>query len=194
MTDESTRVLVQRIQTGDAVATEDLFSRYLPQVTRMVALELGVSRFALPAEAEDLVQDAILRALRALPNYEIRSPGSFAAWLSRIVLNVVRQRRHDLAGRKQKALWQRYGDLELTDSFFPGKAETPSRIVTSAESNEQLEKALLSLPGLYRRVLSLRHLGGATYAEIAQELGKTEASCRKIAQRAIEMLRAAMAK
>lgn len=194
MTDESTRVLVQRIQTGDAAATEDLFRRYLPQVTRMVALELGVSRFALPADAEDLVQDTILRALRALPEYEIRSPGSFAAWLSRIVLNVVRQRRQDLAGRKQKALWQRYGDLELSDSFFPGKVDTPSRIVTSAEANEQLEQALLSLPGLYRLVLSLRHLGGATYAEIAQELGKTEASCRKIAQRAIDMLRAAMAK
>jgi RNA polymerase sigma factor (sigma-70 family) len=56
-----------------------------------------------------------------------------------------------------------------------------------------LEKALLALPSLYRRVLSLRHIAGATYAEIAQELGRTEASCRKVAQRAVEMLRAEMA-
>ena len=90
-------------------------------------------------------------------------------------------------------LWQRYGDLELSESFFSAREDSPSRILSGSESNQRLEKALLALPSLYRRVLSLRHIAGATYAEIAQELGRTEASCRKVAQRAIEMLRAEMA-
>jgi RNA polymerase sigma factor (sigma-70 family) len=87
-------------------------------------------------------------------------------------------------------LWQRYGDMNLSESFFSSQDITPSGILSGAESNRLVEQALLALPSVYRRVLSLRHLAGATYAEIAQELGRTEANCRKMAQRALEMLRA----
>lgn len=193
MTDAPTQILVRAIQAGDERATEQLFARYLPRVGRMVAIELGITRMELTEEAEDLVQDAILRALRALPAFEVRSPGAFAAWLSRIVQNCVQQRHANLNTSKAKMLWQRYGDLELSESFFSAREDSPSRILSGSESNQRLEKALLALPSLYRRVLSLRHIAGATYAEIAQELGRTEASCRKVAQRAVEMLRAEMA-
>ena len=192
MTQDATQVLVRALQSGDGAATEALFARYLPRVGRMVALQLGVPRHALPAEAEDIVQDAIVRALRALPQFEVRSPGSFAAWLARIVENCVHQHRQNLRGTKSRTLWQRYGDLDLSESFFSDPDQSPSRLVTDAETNRKLEAALLGLPSLYRRVLSLRHLGGATYLEIAQEVGRTEANCRKIAQRAIEMVREAM--
>lgn len=193
MTQDATQVLVRALQSGDGAATEALFARYLPRVGRMVALQLGVPRHALPAEAEDIVQDAIVRALRSLPQFEVRSPGSFAAWLARIVENCVHQHRQNLRGTKSRTLWQRYGDLDLSESFFSDRDQSPSRLVTDAETNRKLEAALLGLPSLYRRVLSLRHLGGATYLEIAQEVGRTEANCRKIAQRAIEMVREAMA-
>ena len=192
MTDSSTQTLVRAIQSGDAHATELLFARYLPRVARMVALELGVSRRQLTADAEDLVQDALIRALRGLPAFEVRSPGAFAAWLARIVENCVRQRRQTEGNTKSRLLWQRYGDLDLSESFLSAREESPSRILAGAESNQKLEQALLALPSLYRRTLSLRHIAGATYAEIAQELGRTEVSCRKIAQRAIEMLRAGL--
>jgi RNA polymerase sigma-70 factor, ECF subfamily len=190
MNDSATHNLVRLIQAGDAAATEQLFARYLPRVASMVALELGVPRRELTGEAEDLVQDAILRALKALPEFEVRSPGAFAAWLARIVENCVLQRRVANANVKSRLLWQRYGDMNLSESFFSSQESSPSRILAGAESNRIVEQALLSLPSLYRRVLSLRHLAGATYAEIAQELGRTEVSCRKLAQRAIEMLRA----
>jgi len=193
VTEAPTQSLVRAIQAGDERATEQLFARYLPRVGRMVAIELGISRADLTEDAEDLVQDAILRALRALPAFEMRSPGAFAAWLSRIVQNCVQQRRATLNTSKAKMLWQRYGDLELSESFFSARADSPSRIMSGSESNQRLEKALLALPSLYRRTLSLRHIAGATYAEIAQELGRTEVSCRKVAQRAVEMLRAELA-
>jgi RNA polymerase sigma-70 factor, ECF subfamily len=193
MSDSSTQTLVRLIQAGDAVATDQLFARYLPRVASMVALELGVPRRELSSDAEDIVQDAILRALKALPEFEVRSPGAFAAWLARIVENCVRQRRVTQGNVKSRLLWQRYGDMNLSESFFSSQDITPSGILSGAESNRLVEQALLALPSVYRRVLSLRHLAGATYAEIAQELGRTEANCRKVAQRAIEMLRAEMA-
>ncbi len=192
MSDSSTQRLVRLVQTGDAAATEDLFARYLPRVASMVALELGVPRRELSGDAEDIVQEAILRALKALPAFEVRSPGAFAAWLARIVENCVRQRRVTQGNSKSRLLWQRYGDMSLSESFFSSQEVSPSRILSGAESAGLVEQALLALPGLYRRVLSLRHLAGATYAEIAQDLGRTEANCRKMAQRALEMMRVEM--
>ncbi len=194
MSRPATQVLVRAVQAGDLAAREQLFARYLPRVGRMVALELGVPRRLLSADGEDLVQDALLRALRALPQFEVRSPGAFAAWLTRIVENCVRQRRETAGGPKARMLWQRYGDLDLSESFLSAREDSPSRILAGAESDVRLEQALLSLPSLYRRVLSLRHIAGATHAEIAQELGRTEVSCRKLAQRAVEMLRAELKK
>jgi RNA polymerase sigma-70 factor (ECF subfamily) len=192
MTNTATQELVRALQSGDTKATEALFARYLPRVGRMVALHLGVPRHALPAAAEDIVQDAIVRALRSLPQFEVRSPGSFAAWLARIVENCVQQHRQSLRGNKSRTLWQLYGDLDLSASFFSDQDKSPASLVSDAETNRKLEEALLGLPSLYRRVLSLRHLAGATYPEIAQEVGRTDINCRKIAQRAIEMVREAM--
>ena len=66
MTQDATQVLVRALQSGDGAATEALFARYLPRVGRMVALQLGVPRHALPAEAEDIVQDAIVQIERGI--------------------------------------------------------------------------------------------------------------------------------
>jgi len=190
--DAATQALIRGVQTGDRDAAEALFQRYLPRVGRMVALALGVPRHQLPADAEDVVQDAILRALRALPTFEVRSSAAFAAWLARIVENCVSNHRRDRAGPKARALWQRYGDLDLSESFFPGHGDSPSRLVAGAEADARIEQTLLGLAGLYRRALSLRFVGGLSHAEIAQELGRTESNARKIVQRGVDMLRAAI--
>ena len=66
-------------------------------------------------------------------------------------------------------------------------------MLAGAEANRRVEQALLALPALYREALTLRCIGQLSHAEIAQQLGRTEANCRKIVQRATEMLQAALA-
>jgi RNA polymerase sigma-70 factor (ECF subfamily) len=172
----TTEKLVHGAQAGDAAAREALFARYLPRVCRMVAAHLGMPRAALPAGAEDIAQAAIVRALGALDRFEMRSGGAFAAWMATITL------------------WQRYGDLDLHDSIFRSEGPSPSAIIGNREDSAKVEQALLDLPALYREALTLRCIGQLSYAELAQQLGRTEVSCRKLVQRAMEMLQAALAR
>ena len=192
--DPSTQGLVLGAQAGDSAALEALFQRYLPRVARMVAVQLGVRREQLPAEAEDLAQEAVVKALRALPTFEMRGKGAFTAWLATIVANCVRSTLRSGRGQAERHFWQRYGDLDLTESLFAGPQETPSRCAAGDEVNRAMESAMLALPQLYRQVLSLRYFAGMSHAEIAQAIGRTEANCRKLTQRALESLRAELAK
>lgn len=190
----STQGLVLGAQAGDDAAREALFQRYLPRVARMVAAQLGIRRDQLPTHAEDLAQDAILRALRALPDFELRGKGAFTAWLATIVENCIRSHLRSSRGQAERHFWQRYGDLDLTESVFAGPQESPSRCAAGDESNRATEVAMLAMPQLYRRVLSLRFFAGMSHAELAQAIGRTEANCRKLTQRALELLRIELAK
>ena len=190
----STEHLVASAQKGDSAAREALFARYLPRVCRMVASHLGVRRDSLPAAAEDLAQDSLIRAFAGLDRFEMRSPGAFAAWMATIVLNCVRKHARRNGGGAERALWQRYGDLDLRESIFDGGGPSPSGVVAGIEANRRVEQAMLDLPALYREALTLRCIGQLSHAEIAQQLGRTEANCRKLVQRATEMLQAALAR
>lgn len=190
----TTEQLVAFAKAGDVAARESLFARYAPRVCRMVAARLGVPRASLPARAEDMAQDALVAALSGLDRFEMRSPGAFASWMATIVLNSVRKHHRDRGNAREVAFWQRYGDFDLHDSLFAGAEPSPSRVALHKEANDRLEAALLALPALYREVLSLRCLGQLSHAEIAQRLGRTEVSCRKLVQRATEMLQASLAR
>jgi RNA polymerase sigma-70 factor (ECF subfamily) len=182
--------LVGAAKAGDQVAMEELFARYLPRVARMVAVRLGVSRNALPADAEDLAQDALTKAFSALDRFEMLTPGAFAHWLEAIVLNCVRQRYRRSQAAPERSLWQRYGDIDLRESFFMSGVASPSAVVRLREQNEEVEKSLLALPEVYRRALVGRFVGEMSHGELAIHLGRSEVNARKIVQRALEMLRA----
>ena len=186
---EATTKLVGAAQAGDAAAREGLFQRYLPRVSRMVAARLGVPRDRLSADGEDLAQEALIKALGSLGRFELRSPGGFARWMETIVLNCVRQRSRKQQTGPERVLWQRYGDIDLRESLFSSGGPTPSMLVKSREQNEQVEQALLDLPQTYRCALVDRFIGEMSYGELAERTGRQEASCRKIVQRALTMLR-----
>lgn len=188
--DTATCELVAAAQAGDEAARERLFARYLPRVARLVATQLGVRRSELPEDAEDIAQEAIVRALRGLSKFEMRGGGAFTAWLATIVENCVRSRMRQANGATAQRFWQRYGDLDLCDSLFAGRGPTPSGCAATEETNRAIEAAVLALPHVYRRALSLRYFAGMSHAEIAQAIGHTEGNSRKLVQRALDMLRA----
>jgi len=195
MSDEiSTQDLVAGAQAGADDSREALFRRFLPRVARMVAARLGVPRDRLPVSAEDVAQDALLRALRGLPQFESRGSGAFAAWLATIVENCIRNQLRSARGGGERLFWQRYGDLDLGDSFFPGESASPSGLAAGREANRAIEAAMLRLPVIYRQLLSLRFFAGMSHAEVAQEVGHTEVNCRKLVQRALDLLRVEIAR
>lgn len=173
---------------GDPAARERLFGRCLPRVRQIVALRLGVRADQLPAHAEDIVQDALLGAFQALPRFRMQSVGAFYAWLAKIAENRLRNevRRRRLRGEVPRP--QFAGELDLAETVFPSRDRTPSSQAALNERTIHVEAAILTLPGLYRRCIELHDIAGMDCREVARELGRTEASVRKIHQRAREML------
>lgn len=190
----STGALLRAIQTGDPSAAQELFDRYVPRVRQMVALALHLPVRRLPDDADDVVQDTLMKALQALPNFEHRGPGAFHAWIATIAENQLRNAARERRTAKGQAIWRRCADLDLRETIFPADVPTPSADAQNNELGARIEAAILSLPGLYRRAIELRDIAGMDHAEMAKELGRSEVNCRKIYQRAREMLHERLAR
>jgi RNA polymerase sigma-70 factor, ECF subfamily len=173
---------------GSVEAKEQLFARCLPRVRKIVALRLGIPSANLPAHAEDVVQETLLSALRALPRFRPRSGGEFYAWLAKIAENRVRNEARRVRSRRELPATPPAQDLMLSEALFPSQDRTPSSHAANREQEMRVESAISSMPWLYRSAIELHDIAGMDYQEVAKELGRSESNCRKIYQRAREML------
>lgn len=134
------------------------------------------------AEAEDAVQEAVLRALRALATYEER--GLAAAWLDRILVNVVRER-----GRRRT--FYRDQVAPTLTAVAPQEASeraSPEAQALRDERTALVLAALWELPASFREVLVLRHFEERSTAEVAAVLELPEPTVRTRLKRARDLL------
>ena len=101
-TEESDLVLVKRVQRGDKSAFDLLVRKYQHKVVKLV-----LRYVRNPAEAEDIAQEAFIKAYRALPQF--RGDSAFYTWMYRIAINTAK---NSLASRDRSPI--KY-DLDLTD-------------------------------------------------------------------------------
>ena len=121
-----------------------------------------------PADAEDLVQDTFVKALRFSDRFAAGS--NLKAWLYTILLNTWRNRRRDAARNVVDVDTARVEAAEAaTDG--PAALETPEQILLRASVREDLQEALDELPEVFREAVWLRDVEEFTYAEIAEMLG-----------------------
>ena len=104
-TEESDLVLVKRVQRGDKSAFDLLVRKYQHKVVKLV-----LRYVRNPAEAEDIAQEAFIKAYRALPQF--RGDSAFYTWMYRIAINTAK---NSLASRDRSPI--RY-DLELANGDF----------------------------------------------------------------------------
>jgi RNA polymerase sigma-70 factor (ECF subfamily) len=142
------QALVARFVThGDEEAFRLLFRQHSPRMYAM-ALRLMGGR---AADAEDVVQDAWLRAAARLGGFEWRS--ALSTWLTSIVINCARER------------------LRATPVTADGtEAPTPLAPPDASAERIDLDRAIASLPDGYREVLVLHDIHGLTHEEIARAL------------------------
>jgi RNA polymerase sigma-70 factor (ECF subfamily) len=130
------------------------------------------------AEADDLCQEVLLRALRSAR--ALRDPERFPGWLYRIAANVL----HDYL--RQKARRRRLvRSLEV-------EVEDPRDAAAAVDLGEELKEALgavLALPATYREPMLLKHVEDLSYAEIGKILGLSQNAVQVRIFRAREMLR-----
>ena len=165
--------LARTAAAGDASAFEALYRRHAARIHGVVARLVGHDR----ARAEDLTQEAFVRAWQALPAYRFES--AFSTWLHRLAVNTALM---DLRARRSRVPTQ--GDDDAFDEI--GTADSAGHGTALALD---LERAVATLPPRARAVLVLHDIEGWKHAEIAAELGMAVGSSKAQLHRARGLLR-----
>ena len=168
----SDRAIIEQVLSGDVEAYARLVDRHYERCARIAARILGNRE-----DAEEALQDAFLRAFRALEEYEDRE--RFSAWLTRILVN---QCRTTLARtRRREAVFLDVEPREL-DLAVDGAGSTGAW--------PELEQALAQLPLEQREAVVLKYADDLTYEEMARITGAGESALKMRVQRAFTRLRA----
>ena len=181
--------LIRRILAGD----RSLFYELIQPYERAVFLAAN-SILQNDADAEDVAQDAFLRALEKLAGF--RGEARFSTWLIQIAINEARMRL-----RRSKRYPHESADEPVStvddEEYFPRDLadwrEIPSEALGRKELREALQRALASLKPHYRDVFVLRDVQHLSIAETAKALGLKEATVKVRLLRARLMMRDALA-
>jgi RNA polymerase sigma-70 factor (ECF subfamily) len=169
--------IVRRVLAGDADAYGLIVERYYDRYARFAVHMVGNRE-----DAEEALQDAFLRAYRALGRYEERE--KFGGWLLRIVVNECRT----VAARRRRLdrLFPDVGDGEWLAAAGGVPAD---RAADCAGLREELERALARLPAEQREALLLKYAEELSYDEIAAATGAGTSALKMRVKRACERLR-----
>ena len=168
---ESSVELLTRAQSGDDAALNSLLARYLPRLTRWASGRLPAGMRTM-LDTSDLVQDAIINALRNLGTLEIRTEGTLQAYLRRAVNNRIIDLYRRAARRPSR-------DELRDDAVAPGAS--PLDVAIGAEAVEAYERALDALSDGDREAVVLRVELGFDFQEIAQQLDKPSVDAARMA-------------
>lgn len=162
---EADRLLVERAQGGDRQAFDRLVAKYQRKLGRLVGRLVRDS-----AEVEDVVQEAFIKAYRALPAF--RGDSAFYTWLYRIGVNTAK---NHLAAQGRRAPTSTEFDNDEAEHFAEGDLlrdiDTPESLLMTKQIGQTVNQAMDSLPDELREAIVLREIEGLSYEEIAQAMG-----------------------
>ncbi|HEY3132591.1 MAG TPA: RNA polymerase sigma factor [Acidobacteriota bacterium] len=177
MSDEE---VIARVHAGEIMLFEIVMRRYNQRIYRVARTILRDD-----AEAEDVMQDAYVRAYQHLAQFEGRA--KFSTWLTKIAVHEA------LARARRRKRFDRIHAFPAPDgesmNTFESKDRDPERQAFDHEMNILLEKAVDALPANYRCVFMMREIEGMSTAETAECLEISEESVKVRLHRAKAVLR-----
>lgn len=154
------QALVVRVQQGDKNAFNLLVTKYQHKVANLVSRYVSNH-----SDVPDIVQEAFIKAYRALPNF--RGESAFYTWLYRIAVNCAKN--HSVAlGRKPPS-----NDVEVEDAeFYDGgdalrENASPEKVLLTQEIKKVIFDTIAQLPDDLRIAINFREIEGLSYEEIA---------------------------
>jgi RNA polymerase sigma-70 factor, ECF subfamily len=180
-------LLVERFKSGDAAAFDQLVTRYWDRIYAMVHQLLRNAE-----DAEEVTQDAFIRAHRGLGNF--RGDSAFSTWLYQIATNLARNRYWYWWRRKRDksvSLDAPVGpdnDTTIAD-LIPAEQETPEDATVTREFVSRVAECMEELNEKHREILILRNVQNLSYEEIAEILGISVGTVKSRIARARESLR-----
>jgi RNA polymerase sigma factor (sigma-70 family) len=168
----STIELLAQARSGQSGATDAIFRRYLPRITRWARGRLP--RYARDMlDTDDLVQDTVFQTLKRLPSFEPQHEGALQAYLRQAVVNRIRDEVRR-AGRHP-------GKEGLEDEGHVDEAASPLDEAIGREAVARFEGALDRLKPEERQAVHLRVELQLPYAQIAEEMRKPTADAARMA-------------
>lgn len=170
------RAAIERAQQGDAEAFGSLVGRY-----QEVAFRVAFLTVRDEAEAQDVAQEAFVRAYRALGRFDVRQP--FRPWLLRIVTNLALNSRRST--RRRGEMSQRY-----EREYEPQSGSAAPEVTALAKEQAQLVwQAMGALRPQEQMLLYLRYFLGASEEEAATAIGRPVGTVKSRLHRALRRLR-----
>ncbi|MFZ1181080.1 MAG: RNA polymerase sigma factor RpoE [Herbaspirillum sp.] len=162
---EIDQLLVERVQRGDKKAFELLVVKYQRKLMRLISRLIRDQ-----AEAEDVVQEAFIKAYRALSQF--RGDAAFYTWLYRIGINTAK---NYLVTVNRRAPTSTESDAEEAETFDDAEhlrdINTPESMLATKQIAQTVNAAMDALPEELRTAITLREIEGLSYEEIADVMG-----------------------
>jgi len=186
------RLLVERARGGDLEAFRSLVEKYQ---ARAHSIAMGV--ISNRDDAEDIVQDAFLKAYRNLASF--RGQSSFYTWFYRIVFNLA----IDLSRKRYRRSESSLGDDSTLDALnlhssedsgnLLGSVPTPEQVLSRSGIAAAIRKAIEGLSAEHRAVIVLREIEGLSYTEISEVVGCSKGTVMSRLHHARKRLQRALA-
>lgn len=183
-TEDDIKILIEEFRNGNQEAFEKLMRIYHPQL-------LGAARnfTASASDADDVLQDAMLRAFAALPKF--RGESQLGTWLYRIVLNCANS-----FLRKKQRNYKLQSELQIeTANLYSGKKfgkidyySLHIRRIMSKESLALVKAEIAKLPSKKQKLLQLHYEQELSYREISQKLNCSEGTVKAAIHRIKRLL------
>jgi RNA polymerase sigma-70 factor (ECF subfamily) len=180
---DNEKILLKKARNGDIEAFELLIEDYQKKAFNVAYRMMGNSE-----DANDLVQEALIRIFKSIKNFKEQS--SFSTWVYRIVTNVCLD---ELRRRKNKFTISIDEDIQLEDGNVKRQIEsegpTPEESLESKEIQDIVTKAIEELSNEHKTVIVLRDIQGFSYDEISDIMKCPEGTVKSRINRARKALR-----
>jgi len=188
-TGDSDAAAVEQTLAGDREAFRVLVERHSANVFRLAYRMTGNRH-----DAEEVVQEAFLRAYQKLDQFAARA--NFGTWVYRIATNYaidrMRQRRSEEAKRETPGRPTDDGLETDPVSAFPDSSPSPERLAQSRQLALHMRRALNELTPAERTAFVMRHWGGSGIEEIAEALKSSTSAAKNTVFRSVQKLRRAL--
>lgn len=183
--------LVSTAAGGDLLALEQLLRVERPRVLQYIQRHFPAELKRI-LEPQDVLQDTLFQAARAIRSFKSDDADSFYRWLvtiaRRCMLDMIAARRTQKRGggkTRGDSVAMLMQDLAIEDA-------TPSRIIAGKELATALEQCIGKLPGDYAEAVRLRYFDALPFGEIAAKMGRSQDAVRMLCNRAVEALKTEM--
>ncbi len=183
--EENDNALILRVKNGDKQAFNLLVSKYQYRIRSLVGRLVKDS-----AEQEDIVQEAFIKAYRAIGRF--RGDSAFYTWLYRIALNTAKNHLAAAARRPPAHDVDINDDASMRTPARLTETNTPEAMAQNDQLVEAIRTAIRALPEELRQAITLRELEGLHYEDIAVAMGCPIGTVRSRIFRAREAIQKAM--